>query len=270
MIRTALKPAWLALLALLVVVVVAFYQLGMWQLGVSSNAASREFSQEQRQRPTVPVGEAIAPQTTFPSDGAGRSVRAQGSYAADLQFLVPDRLLAGERGYWVVTPVRTDSAIGPALLPVVRGFVRSPSDAAAPAEAPVTVTGTLAPSESPGPTGLPAGQRGAIDTADLANDWQSPIYDAFVFLVDEQPGLTDEAVQPVPPPVFGESGVVWRNVGYALQWFIFAAFAIYMYLRFLHDAARRAEGPAPSTADAPPAPPPQPRSAPAPMKEPHP
>ena len=44
MIRTALRPGWLALLALLVVVVVSFYQLGMWQLGVSSNKAARELA----------------------------------------------------------------------------------------------------------------------------------------------------------------------------------------------------------------------------------
>ncbi|ANS80458.1 Cytochrome oxidase biogenesis protein Surf1, facilitates heme A insertion [Serinicoccus hydrothermalis] len=248
MIRTALKPAWLALLALLVVVVVSFYELGMWQLGVSSNSASREFAQEQESRPTVPIGEVVSPRSTFPADGAGRSVEVEGSYDATLQFLVPDRLLDGRSGSWVVTPVRTETGSGPALLPVVRGFVTSPQDAGTPGAGAVTLTGTLAPSESPGPTGLPEGQRGSIDTADLANDWDAPIYDAFIFLVDEEPTLTDGSVQRVPPPVFGENGVVWRNVGYGLQWFVFAGFAIYMYFRFLHDAARReaADGPPPT------------------------
>ncbi|WP_238705973.1 hypothetical protein [Serinicoccus marinus] len=69
MIRTALKPAWLALLALLVVVVISFYQLGMWQLGVSTSTASRESSQEQASRPTVPVEQLIAPRSTFPAEG---------------------------------------------------------------------------------------------------------------------------------------------------------------------------------------------------------
>lgn len=247
MIRTALKPGWLALLALLVVVVVSFVQLGMWQLGVSSNTASRELAERQAARPTAPLGEVVAPHETFPADAAGLSVQAPGSYAADLQFVVPGRLLEGEEGYWVVTPVRTTVSGQSALLPVVRGFVTDPADADMPPPTELTVTGTLAPAESPGPTGLPDGQRGSIDTADLANDWDEPIYNAFMFLVQEDPGLTGASVRPVPPPVFGESGIVWRNVGYGLQWFVFAAFAIYMYVRFVRDAARR-DRPTASTA----------------------
>ncbi|GAA4882615.1 SURF1 family protein [Serinicoccus chungangensis] len=248
MIRTALRPAWLALLALLLVVVVVFYQLGMWQLGVSSSAASREFAAEQAARPTVPLSEAVRPQTTFPEDGAGRSVLVSGSYLPEEQFLVPRRLLEGEEGYWVVTPVQV--ADTGALLPVVRGFVTEPAQADRPEQTPVELTGTLAPGEAPGPGGLPEGQRGSIDTAELVNDWDAPIYDAFVFLVEERPDLTAAAVRRVPPPTFGESGVVWRNVGYGLQWFVFAGFAVYMYLRFLHDASRRR----PSPPDASPAP----------------
>ena len=33
---------------------------------------------------------------------------------------------------------------------------------------------------------------------------------------------SEEPPTPVPPPVFGESGIDTRNVGYALQWFVFA------------------------------------------------
>lgn len=236
MIRTALKPGWLALLALLVAVLIAFYQLGMWQLGVSSNAASRELAAAQAARPTEPLGQVTAPHRPFPQDGAGLSVSAEGEYAADLQFLVPDRLLEGRLGYWVVTPLRTDASGEAALLPVLRGFVTDPAQADIPPAAPVAVEGTLAPAESPVGTALPAGQRGAIDTADLANAWDEPIYNAFIFLVDEQPPVTSAEVERVPPPVFGESGIVWRNFGYGIQWFVFAGFAVYMYVRFLREA----------------------------------
>lgn len=241
MIRTALRPAWLALLALLIVVVWSFYQLGMWQIGVSSNDAAREHAAAQAARPTEPIGEVTAPHQPFPEDGAGLSVAAEGRYAASEQFLVPGRLLEGEPGYWVVTPLRTAASGEAALLPVVRGFVIDPAQAGLPPADPVTVTGTLAPSESPGEAGdlaaLPEGQRATIDTADLVNDWDEPVYNAFVFLVDEQPGVTAPSVVRVPPPVFGESGIVWRNFGYGLQWFTFAAFAVYMYVRFLRQAS---------------------------------
>lgn len=238
MIRTALRPAWLLLLGVLVAVVVSFYQLGMWQLGVSSNQASREMAERQAARPTAELGQVTAPHQTFPDDGAGRSVAADGSYRAELQFLVPGRLLEGEPGYWVVTPLRTEASGEPALLPVLRGFVSDPAQATPPPSGEVSVLGTLAPGESPGPVDLPEGQRGAIDTADLANDWDEPIYNAFLFLVEQDPPPATQELTLVPPPVFGESGIVWRNVGYAMQWFVFALFAVYMYVRFLRDASR--------------------------------
>ncbi|GGK65132.1 SURF1 family protein [Ornithinimicrobium pekingense] len=244
MIRTALRPGWLALLGLLVVIVVGFYQLGMWQIGVSSNEASREHAAAQAARPTEPLGEVTAPHQAFPDDGAGLSVTAEGEYAAEHQFLVAGRVLDGEPGYWVVTPLRTGASGEPALLPVVRGFVTDPAGADRPGPGTVQVTGTLAPSESPGEGAdlgtLPEGQRAAIDTADLVNLWaeDAAVYNAFVFLVEEDPTVTAPAVRPIPPPVFGDSGIVWRNFGYGLQWFVFAAFAVYMYVRFLRQAVR--------------------------------
>ena len=38
---------------------------------------------------------------------------------------------------------------------------------------------------------------------------------------------------PPPPPV--PKGLTWRNAAYALQWWVFAAFAVFMYLRMLRD-----------------------------------
>jgi surfeit locus 1 family protein len=152
-----------------------------------------------------------------------------------------------------VTPVRTSAAGEPALLPVVRGFVTDPAQAVPPGPGTVALEGTLAPVESPvGSTGLPAGQRGSIDAADLANAWDEPLFNAFIFLVSEEPALTDPAIERIPPPVFGDTGIVWRNVGYGLQWFVFAGFACYMYYRFVRDvhqarnAADQAE-PTPTT-----------------------
>ncbi len=250
MIRTALRPGWLVLLALLVAVVVGFYQLGMWQIGVSSNEASRERAAAQAARPTEPLGEVMGPQQVFPEDGAGLSVAAEGRYAADLQFLVPGRMLEGEPGFWVVTPVLTQASGEPALLPVVRGFVADAGEADAPAQDPVRVTGTLAPSESPGEVGalgeLAEGQLPAVDTADLVNLWDEPVYNAFIFLVEEDPATSAPAVQRIPPPVFGDSGIVWRNFGYGLQWFVFAGFAVYMYVRFLRQATYGTPDPAPA------------------------
>lgn len=231
--RTLLKPRWLLLLALLVVVVAAFTRLGLWQLSVAQDDAAEQARAEQLARPVVPLTEALDPHRPFPADAAGRPVTATGSYAGDLQFLVPDRVLDGAPGYWVVTPLVVQDT--GANLTVVRGFVSDPADADRPPARTVTVTGTLAPGEAPEVReDLPEGQRDTVDLSVLANDWPGELYNAFVFATAEEPQVTDGAVLPIPPPSFGGE-VDWRNFGYALQWWVFAAFGIFMFIRFVRD-----------------------------------
>lgn len=231
--RTLCKPRWLLLLAVLAVVVVAFTRLGLWQLSVAQDEAAAQARTEQLNRPVAPLTDVLAPHQRFPDDGAGRPVSATGSYDAGLQFLVPDRVLGGTPGYWVVTPLVVDDT--GAYLTVVRGFVADPADADEPAPIPTTVTGTLAPGEAPEiRRDLPAGQRDSVDLSALANEWPGEFYNAFVFATGEEPRATGDRVLPIPPPTFGGE-VDWRNFGYALQWWVFAAFAVFMFVRFVRD-----------------------------------
>lgn len=235
MLRTALQPRWLALLALLVVLLYAFGRLGLWQLSLAQQEEGQQVLQAQAAAPAVPLQSYLDPHRAFPPDGSGRAVRAEGVYVGAEQFLVPQRYLQGREGYWVVTPLRTS---GGALLPVLRGWVAEPGQTDQPGPGTVTVTGTLAPGESPAqPDDLPAGQLGSVDLAVLANTWTGELYNAFVFATDEQPQLSSSDVTKVPPPPLTRDGVDWRNLGYALQWWVFAVFAVYMYLRFLREAA---------------------------------
>ena len=235
MIRTALQPRWLALLAVLLIVVYSFVRLGLWQLAVAQDRVFEETLASQAAQAEVPVEDVLQPFSAFPNDASGRPVAVYGAYDSGLQFLVPDRLLEGREGYWVMTPLRTDQGD---LLTVLRGWVADPAIADEPPATPVSVTGTLAPGESPSAaTGLPAGQLGSVDLAVLANTWEGDLYNAFVFATGEQPQVTDLAVQPVPPPALSNRGVDWGNLGYALQWWVFAGFAVYMYLRFLKEAS---------------------------------
>lgn len=238
MLRTALQPRWLALLALLLVLLYAFGRLGLWQLSLAQQEEGTQVLQAQAAAPAVPLQSYLGPHRAFPPDGSGRAVRAEGVYVGADQFLVPQRYLQGREGYWVVTPLRTSAD---ALLPVLRGWVAEPGQAGMPEAGPVTVTGTLAPGESPVPRAerveLPAGQLGSVDLAVLANTWDGELYNAFVFATDQRPQLSSSGVTKVPPPPLTRDGVDWRNLGYALQWWVFAGFAVYMYFRFLRDAA---------------------------------
>ena len=132
---------------------------------------------------------------------------------------------------------------------VVRGFVTDPARPIEPPAGAVSVDGSLAPGEAPAaaPTGLPAWPqqaRGSIDFSLLVNQWPGELYNAFVFAQTERrlpahdtvalPGGLDR----VPTPS-GETGFKWRNAAYALQWWAFAAFALYMWWRIVRDEGRQ-------------------------------
>ncbi|GAA1248698.1 SURF1 family protein [Oryzihumus leptocrescens] len=249
MLRTALRPRWLGLLALVVVVMVTFTMLGLWQLNVARDKGRAEAVRAAPQRPVAALTTVVQPQAQFPADGSGRRVTATGRYDAAGQVLVTPRLLDGRRGYWVVTPLVVEGT--GARLAVVRGFVTDPAAATRPpATGPVMVTGSLAPAESPTEgAALPAGQLGSVDLADLVNRWGGQIYNAFVFATAERPDVTTGTTAsagivrvPPPPPVGG--GLALRNAGYAVQWWVFALFALYMWWRMVRDEHEREQSPA--------------------------
>ena len=116
-----MKPRWLGLLALVVVVMVTFGILGLWQLNVARDKGRAEAVKAAPTRPTAALSRVVTPHADFPADGSGRPVTATGRYDATGQVLVTPRLLHGRTGYWVVTPlVVKDTG---ARLAVVRGFV---------------------------------------------------------------------------------------------------------------------------------------------------
>ena len=243
MLRTALKPRWLGLFALVVAVMVSFGLLGLWQLSVARDKGRADQVRAAPTRPVVDVAAVLTPHAPFPHDGDGRRITATGRYDGSAQVLVTPRLLRGQRGYWVVTPLVVRST--GARIAVVRGFVADPAQAAAPdVAAEVTVSGTLKAGESPAQdtspagTALPDGQMAALDLSLLVNRWPGGLYNAFVFASAEQPDVTSvasPAMERVPPPTVAGGGLSWRNAAYALQWWVFALFAAYMWWRMVRD-----------------------------------
>jgi len=233
----------LGLFAFVLAVMIAFGMLGLWQLNVARDKGRAE---EVRSAPTQPVADVVTvliPHGSFPHDGNGRRITATGRYDGPAQVLVTPRLLRGESGYWVVTPLVVRST--GARIAVVRGFVTDPAQAVAPDLATeVTVSGTLAPGESPASDTahadpvLPDGQMAALDLSLLVNRWPGDLYNAFVFATAEQPDVTSiasPAVERVPPPALVSGTLSWRNAAYALQWWVFALFAAYMWWRMVRD-----------------------------------
>lgn len=235
MLRTALKPRWLGLLGVVILVIVAFVQLGRWQLGVAHDKARVAAVKEAGARPPVDVTALLAPHEPFPADGSGRMITATGTYAAG-QVLVSGRLLDGHPGYWVVTPFTVTST--GATLPLLRGWTPTPT-APPPPTAQLTIRASLAPGEAPSRTSAD-GILTSVDLSRLVNAWSGDLYNAFGFVQDERPAppaATMADLTRVPPPL-PPSGLQWRNAAYAIQWWIFAAFALYLWVRMVHQAHR--------------------------------
>ncbi len=263
MLRTALRPRWLALLVLVLVAVTAMARLGEWQLSRARNPGGQP-QQGQAAPAPVPLSSLLAARQTFPAGAADRRVTATGEWDGGRQLLVAGRTLEGARGLWVLTPLRLPDG---SAVPVVRGWVPAAGDPAASPDrlpaGPVDVQGVLRPTEPaadrpPGrQAGLPAGQVDRVAGTELVQRWPYPLLTGFVILTGQDPAPAGAAPRAVPgdPPVTEELDL--RNLSYALQWWLFAAFGLYMWWRVVRDdhLGRLAAAPAgPATPTGPAAP----------------
>lgn len=233
------SPVVLRLQQLLIVLVAALLATGMvllgrWQLDVYHQQGARASAQRAAQAP-VPLTSVGAAGTAI-TDGFGRTVSFTGTYDPTLQVLIPQPDDAGTSR--VLTALRQSDG---SLVPVVRGVV-STSTAPAPPSETVTETGVLLPSEdAAGPGGGPT-QLGSVRVPVLAQQWSGPLVDGFVTLAPgdaQAQGLTPAAL--VLPDAPGR----FRNGAYAIQWWLFAAFALLMAVRTARDLGRQGLEPVP-------------------------
>jgi cytochrome oxidase assembly protein ShyY1 len=242
--RTALRPRWLALLVVVLVASSAMALLGQWQLNRAREHRREPAERAERAREQAapkPVEQVIAPRQTFPRDGVNTRVSVTGDWDPAHRLLVTGRDLAGRKGFWVLVPLRR--ADGSAV-PVVRGWVASPSDpaAAGPVGNGVRVIGLLQPSEPPsqrGPgetSGLPADQVDRVSAAELVNVWPYPLITGFVVEQSQTPA-TGPAPSLLPAPT-SDPGLDLQNLSYAIQWWLFAGFGLFFWYRLVRDDHR--------------------------------
>lgn len=248
-----MTPRFVRLFVVMVALVAAFCWLGQWQWRVAHDNATRTVLNAANEQKRVPIDDVLKPGADFVNSTSLRPVRAVGRFDSAHTVLVAGRVLNGKNGWWLVTPLVVDSS--GARLPVLRGFVTSTTGLPAPASGRVTVDGALAPGESAATdTNLPSGQIGTIDMGLLLNTWGGTVYNAFVFETAQHPAgpLARTAVTPVPPPLIHKSSLQLQNAAYAVQWYVFAGFAIYMWFKMVWDESRLRElanAPDPSTTD---------------------
>jgi cytochrome oxidase assembly protein ShyY1 len=240
--RTAVRPRWLALLALALAAASVMAWLGTWQLSRARESSRREAIQAATSRPAVPLTSLLRPRQSFTNGVADRPVTVSGRWDGAHQLLVADRYLGDSRGLWVLDPLVLDDG---SAVAVVRGWVTSVTDPAAsttglPAST-VQVAGVLRPSEPPIDrepgvgSGLPAGQIDGIDLTQLVQRWPQKLITGYVVLTSQDPAPTGALPRPVPPTAPSSDSVAWQNLSYAIQWFVFAGFGLFLWYRLVRD-----------------------------------
>ena len=237
-VRTIVQPRWLGLLLVALAVAGVMTAMGVWQLDVYRSKTA-EATARRAEQPPVSFQSLVPLDAGLSGRAVGRHVDVTGEWApAADQLFVSGRQQGGRDGYWVVTPLLLGGGGEAAAVLVVRGWVTGPDDPAAAAPAgPVTVHGTVLASESGGQDDRSDGRVApSLRIPSLVGLVDYRLYDAFVLLASAEPRATGPEVVPPPAPPTDHAGV--RNVAYAVQWWIFAAFTLFMWWRMVRDAHR--------------------------------
>jgi cytochrome oxidase assembly protein ShyY1 len=243
-----LRPRWIGLLLLCLVVAGVFAWLGQWQLGraVQTNPIPPGATEE-----VQPLADVAAPGEYLPEPLVGQRVETAGRWVPGDFLIVESRFNDGVEGYWVTGQLRIDPAVSGTTdrtsVAVALGWAATEDDARAAVEEleraasgaePVDVTGRLISDEGPvlPPSGADPQTMTRMSPAALLGRWHDVeglfVYRPYIASVDAFAGL--EAISS-PAPQDG-SGVNWLNIFYALEWAVFAGFAFYLWYRLAKDA----------------------------------
>jgi len=218
----------------------AMVLLGSWQLDVyqaqGQAQAARRASQPPVELSTVAQAGAAV------TDGYGRSVTASGSYLSGVQVLVPVAEQPGS--FRVVSALRLADGD---VLPVVRGVV-SGTQVPDPPRGQQRETGLLLPSEEAPPGDLPPGQLSSVRIPTLAQQWPGPLLSGFITLSEADASAQGLAAARAELP---EANGRLRNGAYALQWWVFALFTVYLAFRIARDQGLEPDEVADLTAEEP-------------------
>ncbi|WP_084127828.1 SURF1 family protein [Demequina sp. NBRC 110055] len=223
--------------AALVVVLGVCGALGAWQWSVGTHGGDPVEAAD-----AVPLADALAPASPA-EGGVGKAVTVSGAFTqADAALVGGGRVIAGVEAVLVVRPFTVAAdATGTgeaATLPVVVGWV--PADDLARVGGPSGATelsGYLRGSEGASVStseGAPDGTflADTLSPAVFAQHWDSPMYSAL--LVTDTP---EEGLQAIPAPE-PETELNFRSIVYAFEWWLFAAFFLFVGVRWIRDNGR--------------------------------
>ncbi|GAA3632788.1 SURF1 family protein [Microbacterium awajiense] len=237
-----LRPWWIGMLLLCLVVAGVFAWLGQWQLGRAITEAQVAEGETEQVRP---ISEIVQPGEYLPEPFVGQRVEVSGTWIGADFLPVTGRYNDGVEGYWVTGQLRLTEASEPTSLAVAIGFAATEDDALAAAAqlegtvgTTVTLTGRLVSDEGPlpPPPGADPQEMIRMSPAALLGRWHDveglDVYRPYLVSDSADAGLADISS---PPPAAG-SAVNWLNLFYAAEWAVFAGFAFYIWYRLARDA----------------------------------
>jgi cytochrome oxidase assembly protein ShyY1 len=223
------------------VLVAATVVLGLWQLDAWQTRRADE-ARDLTRVPPVALVDVMGPDDPFPGREVGRPVEVEGTWVPTGTVFVSGREHEGQNGYWMVTPLAVGGAEEPAI-PVVLGWVADPGAAPAPPEGEQQLVGWLQPPEGTGATDedptddvLPQ-----LRIADVVQHVDQDLYGAYAVARDGVAGLPAADLSQLP-----EAGTftALRNFLYAVEWWVFGAFVVLIWWRWLRDqSAPEEDGP---------------------------
>ena len=215
--------------------------MGLWQHDAWQERRAAEQVDLTRDEPR-PLVDVMGPDDPFPGQDVGRPVEVSGTWLPEGTVLVEGREDAdGRSGHWLVTPLTVGGADDPAV-PVVRGWVpdRTRSTDLPPLpDGEAEVVGWLQPPEGtgvgdddPGDDVLPQ-----LRIADLVQRIDQDLYGAYVVArepssADAEAGVDAATLDQLPP---AGRFTALRNLLYAIEWWLFAAFAAFIWWRYVRD-----------------------------------
>lgn len=241
-----LRPRWIGMLALCLVVAGIFAGLLQWQL---TRALATDPLPEGATEEVLAIDEVVAPGDYLNGPLVGQRVEVSGAWS-DADFLVvAERFNDGAEGFWVTGRFVTRDG---ASLATAIGWApdREAAEAAAdelaaratPEE--IELAGRLVSDEGPTPaTGDDPYEMTRMSPAALLGQWSEvdgPVYRPFLAAADATGGIADAGLETISSPApSDDASVNWLNLFYAAEWAIFAAFSFYLWYRLAKDAWER-------------------------------
>ncbi|PWC05005.1 SURF1 family protein [Agromyces badenianii] len=246
MLKMMLRPRWVLALLLALGIAAAFALLGQWQL---ERAVEQSVVVERPTEEVRPFAGVAEPDRPTEQAATAQLVEVTGTVVPGDTVIIEGRLNDGIAGYWPVVHLEVTDGT-PGGLPVALGWAPDEGIAREAAErfeasvdpaAPVTLVGRFLPSEAPMAPADDADpfSMQTVAVAQLINVWADfddrPVYFGYVTAAEPPAGL--DAIASPPPEE--EAQLDWLNVFYAIEWAVFAGFAIYLWYRLVRDAVER-------------------------------